>query len=198
MNDMYVENKPKPQPTIGTHTARCFSIVDVGTQKVAFEGQEKFLHQVRFDWELPEEVMEDGRPFTIGREYTLSFGKNAALTDLIQSWKGADISKGYALATLLSEPCNITVVHNEKGYAKIASVAPLKKNEVAPPQVNKSRRLWLASYKHTDFEALPDFLKEKIKLSPEYQEIINPTSRPVSSSKAAEEAPADLEDEIPF
>lgn len=190
---MIIESKPKESAPEGTHTGRLYSIVDLGTQRNEFEGEVKIAHRIRLDWELSEEKMADGRPFSVGKEYTASTHTKSTLAQMIKGWKGIDISKigRFDIDTLLGEPCNITVIHNDKGYANIATIAPLKKSEIAPGLINPLRKFCIAEYKATEYSVVPEFLKEKIRLSPEYQLLI-------SGQKDAPVAPDELDDGIPF
>lgn len=190
-----VKDKPRELPPEGTHTAVLYSIVDFGTQKKIFKKEEdaKFQHCIRFDWELSEEKMQDGRPFAIGREYTVSLGKKASLGILIKAWTGTEPNNSFDISTLLGKACNLTIMHTEDGYANITAIAPLKKSEKAPAPVNPLRLFNLEDYKGKVFEDLPDWMKEKIKLSPEYAEL---GRKPEPSSN---DAPVELpDDEIPF
>ena len=191
---MYIQDKPREVAPEGTHTAVLYSIVDLGTQKNDFNGETKIQHRIRFDWELSEEKMSDGRPFAIGREYTASLHSKAELAKMIKAWVGVDPSGGFDASTLLGKACNISIMHNEKGYANITAIAPLKKSEKAPPPVNPLREFDISNYKAAIFESLPDFLKEKIRLSPEYIEL----TAPKDYSKSADDMPDDLNDSIPF
>jgi hypothetical protein len=195
---MFIENKPKEQPPVGTHTARLFSIIDMGTQKLDFNGDIKFLRQVNLGWELCDEKMSDGRPFMVALDTTLSFSKNSNVTKIIKSWKNEDTAKGYDISKLLGEACNLSVSHNNSGWAKVTGVSPLKKNEVAPPLVNPIRDFWLAAFDQKTFDSIPDFLKDKIKQSPEYMEAIGAGRIPPAHVTDGQPIYDDLNDEIPF
>ena len=59
----------------GTHVARAVKIIDLGTQKSEWQGEEKIKHQLLMVWELPNEELEvDGlkKPFTISKFYNAS------------------------------------------------------------------------------------------------------------------------------
>lgn len=188
-----IKDKPKELPPEGTHTAVLFSIVDFGTQKKVFKEDVKFQHSIRLDWELSEEKMSDGRPFAIGRDYTASLGKKAKLAELIKAWTGAEPTNSFDISILLGRACNLTIMHSEDGYANITAVAPLKKSEKAPPPVNPLREFQIENYKAAVFEKLPDWMKEKIKASPEYLEL---GKKPEPSNN---DAPVDLpNDDVPF
>ena len=59
----------------GVHPAICIGFIDMGTQETRFGNK----HQIRIRWELPTELMEDGRPFTISSTYTWSMSSKSRL-----------------------------------------------------------------------------------------------------------------------
>ena len=56
----------------GEHSAICYKIVDAGTQLTDFKGEISKKHKLYIFWELPECLLEDGRPMSEFKEYTLS------------------------------------------------------------------------------------------------------------------------------
>ena len=122
----------------GTHVARCYGIIDLGTQY-----SEKFgnwARKVQFQWELPNELMDDGRPLAISKKYTLSLNEKASLKKDVESWLGRSITEkeekeGFALGSLLGAPCLLSVIHaesNNKTYANIAGVMSVPKGTAVP------------------------------------------------------------------
>lgn len=66
----------------------------------------------------------------------------------------------------------LTVIHATKGentYANIVSASPLPRGMEAPDQVNKSVIIDVDKTPFEEIEDLPDFVKEKMKSSEEYQ-----------------------------
>ena len=60
----------------GMHLARCYRIIDLGTQKSEYMGQVKYLHKIMVRWEIHSSddtgvalKMKDGRPFSIHKNY---------------------------------------------------------------------------------------------------------------------------------
>ena len=109
----------------GTHVARCYGIIDLGTQY-----SEKFgnsSRKVQVQWELPNELMDDGRPLAISKRYTLSVNEKANLRKDLESWLGRGITaqeekEGFALGVLLGKPCLLSIIHaesNGKTYANV-------------------------------------------------------------------------------
>ena len=54
------EGSSVPQIPAGTYQARCFRIVDIGTQHTQYEGEEQIRRQLVMSWELPTKIIEEG------------------------------------------------------------------------------------------------------------------------------------------
>lgn len=173
-------------PPAGNHLAICFQVIDLGTQKEEFKGEVKFQRKIRISFELPEEkkkFKEDDieKPYVISKEYTLSLGKKANLRHDLESWRSKGFTeeelKGFDLAKLLGAPGYVQVIHKTSGkgndYAVVNSITSKPKSVQAPPLTNPKLEFSLSEFSQSIFDSLPDFLKEKIKKSPEYNEIIS-------------------------
>lgn len=194
---MFIETKPKEIIPAGVYTGTLYSIIDLGTQKIVYNEDPKLEHRIRLDWEITEEKMLDGRPFAIGKEFKASLHEKSKLYALIKTWLTKAPEGKFNLSELLGKSGNLAISHTTKGdktYANLDAVTPLKKNEKAPEPINPLREFDLANYKGKIFEELPDFLKEKIRLSPEYAEL---GKKPEPSNH---DAPIELPDDesIPF
>jgi len=192
-----VQSEPCPA---GNHVARCIGLIDLGTQEYTFAGKPKRSRKVLVKWELPNERKvfseEKGeQAHVLSKEYTMSLSEKANLTKDLQSWRGKPFTEqeldGFDLKTILGVACLLMVIHNEKGYAEIASVAALPKGMTVPAQENPSEYLSLDSFDKTIFDSLPDYQKDKIKASPEYKNLGSPETP--SWSDMGEEV-----DDIPF
>jgi hypothetical protein len=172
------------QPPTGTHSARCISIIDLGTQRSTYEGEVQIKHQFVIRWELSNELMTsgdfEGKPFTVSKFYTASLHEKAALRKDLAAWRSRDFTaeelKGFDLQTILGKPCMLAVGLSEKGKAKVTSVMGLPKGMQVPAQVNPSFHFSLdkGQFKAADFEALSKGFKEMVTASPEYQQLIKP------------------------
>lgn len=182
---------PKPTdiqfelPPAGNHMAICYRVIDLGTQDSSYMGQPKRQHKVLVSWELPDEKMADGRPFTISQRYTWSMSEKAALRKDLESWRGAAFREndfgagGFDIQNIIGKACLLNIVHTTKGektYANIKSISKLMKGMAPPTEIaNDKAYLWL----HTDrwspdvFHKLSDGLKEAIMKAPEYRELVN-------------------------
>lgn len=192
-----------------THIATCYRIIDLGTQQFEWEGKVSRTHQIIISWELAA-MMEDGKPFTMHKYYNYSFNEKANLRKDLESWRGLPFSeaemKKFKLCHLFKVPCLMGVVHENKGgktRAKASSIVKLPKGMPAPALINPTVDFDLGEFDQAIYDSLPDGIKEKIALSPEYQEI--------KGKRPSEEIPHDptpdpsgygasghLNDEIPF
>lgn len=188
---MYV---PKPSennfenPPPGTFMAICYRVIDLGTQDTTYKGQAKKQHKILISWELPDEKMSDGRPFTISSRYTWSMSEKAALRKDLESWRGkpftdADFGEGgFDIAKIVGAPCILTIVHTdgEKTYANVKGVAALMKGMVAPALTNEKVFLGLdeENWNAEAFHKLSENIQNTIKQSPEYRALVNGYAQP--------------------
>jgi hypothetical protein len=177
----------------GNYVARCFQIIDLGTQVEVYNGDTKEQHKIRISWETPTETKvfkeELGeQPYIVSQEYTLSLGDKANLRKMLVSWRGKDFTEeelqGFDILKLLGKPCMIQVIHktSKSGnqYITIGSVANLPKGIECPEQINPSVSLSFENWSDEIFNTLNDFIKDKIKDSKEYQQRTNPNEHTVS------------------
>lgn len=167
----------------GNYIARCYSMVHIGTVKEIIKGEEKRLNKVRITWELPTELRvfneEKGeQPIVISKEYTLSMNEKSNLRKDLESWRGRAFSelqaKSFDICALLGVPCMLNIIHkmnkSDKEYATISNISSIPKGFECPAQINKNFE-WNFEDKwdEIELENFPDFIKEKIKSSEEYQ-----------------------------
>lgn len=194
----------------GSHIARCYSMVEIGTVTETFKGELKTLHKVRITWELPLETKvfnpEKGeQPFSVSKEYTLSMHEKSNLRKDLSSWRGRsftdDEASAFDVTKLLSVPCMVNVVHNQASngnvYANVMGVMPLPKGTQCPPQVNQTFMFSFENFDEGKFNLLPDWLKDRIKATPEYKALGSGLPTPDTYGKQA--IPPALEsDDLPF
>jgi len=201
----------------GTYLARCYSMVQIGTVEEEFQGLKKQVNKVRITWELPTELKvfnpEKGeQPQAISKEFTLSMHEKSSLRAFLTSWRGKgfteDEAKAFDVTRLLGVPCMLSIVHEpgkkdpSKTYDKIASVSTVMKGVTMPPQINPSFEFTLEKFELEKFDLLPDFLKDKIRQSREYKNMISPEIRHMEETqqKVAEfQVPDNVDlDPLPF
>lgn len=194
---------PAPQ---GTHIARCVELVDIGHQHGEYQGKPNVREQVIVRWELPNEIIEyDGKkePMLVSKFYTNSLGEKANLRADLEAWRGRKFTEEeldrFDLNTIVGKPCFVTIVHNDKGKAKVTGVSGMPRGTEAPPQVNPSKTFWIEEWNgdiHSPpFSELPKGFKELIQKSDEYKALMNPNAGlPPPGTKHVD----DFEDDIPF
>ncbi len=189
----------------GTYPARCYSMVHIGTCKENILGQEKWLNKVRITWELPTETKEfkpgDGeKPYSVSKEFTLSMNEKANLRKFLEGWRGKGFTeaeaKKFDITALLGKPCMLSVIHktSKQGrlYADISSVSAMPKGFECPAQINPSFEFSYDEFDEEKFNTLPDFLKDKMRQSVEYNKVVLPQSVHVGNGNNELEGVDDL------
>lgn len=196
--DNGIERKPIPA---GNYPARCTQMIEIGTVMGMYGAKKK----VRLGWELPDELVtfspEKGpQPQFISQEYSLSMNTRASLRIMLESWRGKGFTKEEAkkfeITKLLGVTCMINIIHktSEDGsrvYASIGNISSIPKGLKVSKQVNPTIELSYANWDQDVFDALPEWLRAKMILTPEYAEL----KKPGSSNNVHEMV---VEDDLPF
>ena len=167
----------------GTHVARCYSMVHVGTVQWEYNGEVKHTDKVRLTWELPNETKvfkeENGeQPFVISKEYTLSMHEKSNMRKDLESWRGKAFTEGecenFDITNLLGVVCQLSIVHkkatNGNVYDNVGSVVTLMKGVECPAQVNPTFEFnYDDKFDLNWLREQPDFIKEMIQSTPEYK-----------------------------
>jgi len=195
----------------GSYPARCYSMVHIGTITENIMGTIKDLNKVRITWELPTELKvfneEKGeQPYVVSKEFTLSMNEKSNLRKFLESWRGKNFTEAEAekfdITALLDKACQLSIIHktakNGNTYAEISGVFALPKGYQMPERINKITEL---NYEHFDqelFDSLPQFLKDKIVMSKEYQKMINPHEVNTQNWLESSTPQNEIEDDLPF
>ena len=200
----------------GMHLARCYRIIDLGTQKSEYMGQTKYLHKVMLGWEIHGTddagkpiKMNDGRPFAIFKNYTLSWSEKANLRLDLQSWRGRPFSqeemRKFDLKNVLGAWCMLNVIerpgNDGKTYTNVNGVTPVPaiiKQGGLPEGINKNELFNLVEPDWQMFETFSDNLKQKIINSPEFAKVKGGASMHAQQSSPSGAPGADTDDDIPF
>lgn len=199
----------------GMHLARCYRIIDLGTQKSEYMGQVKFLHKVMLGWEIHGTddsgkalKMQDGRPFGIFKNYTLSWSEKANLRLDLQSWRGRPFTqeemRRFDLSTVLGAWCMLNIIEtNKEGktYTNVNGVTPVPaiiKQNGMPSGINKQEMFNLSSPDMEMFNTFSDNLKAKISSSPEWQKLQGRKEEPAPKAAGSAAASIAEDDDIPF
>lgn len=213
----YVEDKGNFEATpSGMHLARCYRIIDLGTQKSEYMGQVKYLHKIMLGWEIHGTnddgtplKMRDGRPFAIFKNYTLSWSEKATLRGDLQSWRGKPFTqeemRRFDLKTVLNAWCMLNVIERAgqdgKMYVNVSGVTPvpamIKKNGL-PEAINKNELFNLTDPDMAMFDTFSDNLKKKIQSSPEWEKLSKKTKTVDDIAKAPATSFDEDDGDIPF
>ena len=205
------EFTPVPQ---GMHLARCYRVIDLGTQESSYLGTVKHLPKVMVQFEVHGEddsgnpiVTAKGEPMSISKNFTLSLGEMATLRKDLQTWRGREFTaeelRGFELKNVLGAWAMISVIKamgaNGKEYTNIAailSVPPAIKKTGMPDGHNELKMFSIDEPDMVLFDSFSNGLREKIQKSPEWQARGNSiASAPVKASTGSIN---DMDDDIPF
>jgi hypothetical protein len=201
----------------GTHLARLYRIVDLGTQTSQFDGGEvKMQRKVMFGWEIHGEaddgtplLTEEGKPMAVFKNYTLSWNEAATLRKDLQAWRGTPWTDKEAarfdLKNVLGQWCMLNIIHrpgNKDGkvFANVAGISPVPgflKKQGLPEGHNELQMFRLGDPDWELFETFSKGLKAKIESSPEYKALAN-TGASGNGAKSLASMSNDLDEDVPF
>lgn len=197
----------------GMYLARCYRIVDMGTQKSEWQGEVKHLHKVMLQFEVHGEdemgkslITSKGEPMTISKNYTLSLGDKAALRKDLQTWRSRDFTaeelRGFELKNILGVWAMLSVAksvgNNGKEYTNIMTVNPVMaavKKAGLPEGFNALGLFYIDEPDMEMFETFGKNLKERIQSSPEWQARSTSSHKPKPSGNSGFD---DMADDVPF
>jgi hypothetical protein len=114
-----------PAPS-GPQHAVCSAVFDMGEEYS--ELYKKLSHKICVFWELSEKL-QDGRPFMLSKQYTLSLGDKANLRKDIECWRGKPFTSeelaGFDVERLIGANVMLNVIHSTKDGKTRAQVAGL-------------------------------------------------------------------------
>jgi hypothetical protein len=197
----------------GQYVARCYRIIDLGTQTSTGAFGTKEQHKVMIAWELLDDPkMDDNRPYTVSQWYTVSLHEKAKLRADLESWRGKKFTpeelEGFDLGNVLGTYCMIQVVHSDDGkYANVQTIMAYKGDK--PKPVNENVVFDIDNPDMDVFNSLSDNMKGKIMQSPEWQAgqkplVHAPVAKPVAAGEKQDIVIEDIGDEpinlddIPF
>ena len=175
-------------PEAGSSVGVLFSLVDLGTQKTNWDGEEKWQPKLRLAFELPDQVIEGEetvngkttkvtKPMVVSIELTRSLGERATLRKMLETWRGAAFTSkelaSFSLKNLLGKATLLTLVHKTsaagRDYCAIQGMAKLPKAMKAPATTQNATIFYeIEDAKGGQFNELPEWLQEKIASSKEF------------------------------
>lgn len=198
----------------GAFIGRCYSLIDLGTQRTDGQFGIKDQHKIQIGWELfgedddgqPLTIERDGvtMPMTIKKSYTVSLHEKAVLRRDLASWRGKDFTdeeaKAFDVTKLIGAYCMVNVTtseNNGKTYSNVGGLTklPTALKDAKPAPVHKDIIFNLDSPDMEIFNSFHEKLQEAIKKAPEWK-----ASNHASAKGDADETGglADMSDDIPF
>lgn len=216
-----------PQANIepGTYPARLVQIIDLGLQaQRPYQGKDKPpAQEIMLTYELVDTFMVDekGEELTDKPRWiseTLPFyGLYADKAKSTQRYNALDPSGEFDgdFAKAIGQPINVTIVNNavgDKVYDNIATISAMRPRDAdkCPELVNPAKLLDLDAPDLDVFNALPEWLREKIKGNLNYkgsplEQLLGgggdrPRSAPAKAAKPAkaEEPAAEQDEDAPY
>ncbi len=191
------------------HLARCYKIVDLGSQKSEYMGQTKIQHKIMLQFEVWSEdengnptLTSKGEPMSITKRYTLTLSDKSALRNDLKTWRGRDFTsdelRGFELKNVLGVWAMLSVTRdasaNGKEYTNIQAIMPVPahvKKAGLPDPHNTPAMYSIEDHDNEIFESLSENVKKVIMASPEFQ-----SRNPHTMSRAV---PVETDtDDIPF
>lgn len=164
----------------GTHPARCYGMVSLGTQ-IPLNPQYKPSFKVIVLFEFPNEQIEiQGVRKPMGTTvflnvYLGSPTKPSNTAKFLTAWRGREFTKeeleGFDLAKVVGAPCLLNIVHQSKdgkNRESVASISPLPKGMTMPPQVNPSVVYEIEQGRDAAFQSLPEWQQKMIAACQEW------------------------------
>jgi len=201
----------KPVPS-GMHLARCYRIVDMGTQITTWKGVSKEQPKVMLQFEVHSEdadgnavVTDKGEPMSISKNFTASLEEKAILRQELENWRSraftAEELKGFHLKNVLGAWAMLSVVKEQGNdgneYTNISSINPVSsqiKKAGLPDGHNELKIFDLEKPDMALFETFGNKIKEKIQSTPEWNKKILPTPKQAQISSGFD----NMDDDIPF
>lgn len=180
----------------GAYVARCYRILDLGTQTQTGQFGTTSKPKVMISWELLDKdvKMEDGRPFAVHKNYTASLSEKANLRADLEAWRNKKFTteelESFDLKNILGAYCMIQVVHSEDG--KFANVQTIMSTKEKPAGINELVSFDIDKPDMAVYDALSDNMKIKISSAPEWQA----ATKPQPSKQVADVVIEDKGDEI--
>ena len=175
-----------PPIDAGTYVGVCVGVIDIGEQKN--DTFNTYSQKAIFIFEIASErvmVEDEDKPRWLSETYTVSLNEKSNLAKMLISWRGKDFTDdeldGFDLASMVGKPCQlqVLVVQKKDGGTcnKVAGVFGLPKGFEAPKPENPLMIYQVEDGENEMFLTLPEWIRERIKKSTEWQTSHNGTEK---------------------
>jgi|TARA_R100001129_G_scaffold155680_1_gene118688 hypothetical protein len=192
------------QLPVGIYEGVCARLYDFGQQDNTYNGETKKRQELFIAFEITKAIdpadnvvlMEDGRPFMVGRTVTASLAEKAALRSMLEAWRGKAFTEqelqGFDVGNLLGLNARLEIGHTKPtaeyagGKPKIISVNRPDGGAQQLPTVNPQEKfdldLYLDNHRGTPtaasksmadiFEGMSDWHQNKVQDSYDYKAVV--------------------------
>lgn len=187
------------QPKPGLQVGRFYRIIEVGTQTDTYKGETTIKKKALIFWELAQK-MDDGKPFSVFKEYTQSLGTKATLRKHLESWAGKVMTeeqhKNFDPKKLLGMACMLNLILNSNDKIKVDGIMAVPQGTAKPALFNPTQYFSMEAFDKDAFQALPDWIRAKIESSPEFKKLNAGSSE--DNGQGADSFHSNPADDIPF
>lgn len=202
---------------VGMHLARCYRIVDLGTQPKQTEYGIKHQRTIMVNFEVHGDgpdgkplVTTRGEPMSISQDYNLTLNEKSTLSKHLEGWRGATFSEaerngGFDIKKILGVWAMINVTastskKNGKVYHNISGLlqVPRMIKDAGLPEGFNALGFFSMEDDKPDmetFNSVSQYHQNKIKQSPEWQRMTG-EAPPAQAPQA--KGQDDFDDDIPF
>lgn len=191
----------------GTYPARVSGVLDLGTAKTKWfktdmKTKKPILDKdgnkipvVRREFNINFEIYDGDRVAYSSKTVGFTLGPKGFYGKLLTALgkhpeKGEEVTASGTAKSIIGEACMVNVINNtgDNGvtYSNVDSVVAPMKGFPIPELKNKGKDLFFDAFAQDIFDALPQFLKERIEISKEYKAIVEPNSVQEVEAKVTE------------
>lgn len=198
------------QPEDGSYKAICITVCDLGLQEQEWDNVKSMKRQVLLRFELVENIIPsgeyEGKRACVAGWYTFSMFSGANLRRDLETWRGAPFSdeaaNNFDIDTVAGKMCQVGVVKNKRGRAKVGLITPYQGDKVDP----ENEVIVFDTEEPHNFKSLPEWLQKMINLpTAEQQEMADEYSDYAKDYEQEQKDTAnnpgpgdDFDDDIPF
>jgi len=176
MNAPAGEEFTKQLPTEGMVNAKCYAVIDKGSQENERKGVKKMQRQIQLSFET-DQMWEFGDrgtlPLTIHKNYSFFITDNSNLQKDLTSRLGKPQTSKFNIFDLVGMTAELMILYNVskngKTYPKIMAVKPWKKDW---DLINPTVMFTLDAFNEDEFLKIPERLRADIQKSPEYNKAL--------------------------
>ncbi len=213
------ESKYEKAPA-GVHASTCVHVIDIGTQKDNYMGEDKIIPKIMIGWELSGVQNSEGEPVVFYKEFSNFLSEKANLRKAIEAWFGKTLSpealETFYTGKVVGFPCSLNIIHKDskanpgRSYADMASIQPLANGQLKPVATVNHLVFDIDEIDMEVYNQIDEWIQKKIQVSAEWQKIhASAGDEPFAATTAltaaqiADQAAANAtnqieEDDIPF